>query len=226
MSEDSPTPDWPSVWAFGLPPLRQFIEFAGAVRSLTDTVLSLDQQTALLGDLTEKIRRTDADLRATAQVTSLTRIGEHADDAAYRPYLDHAIDVGSYNPAFPEYSISTLDSSRATGSVRFPILYEGPPGCVHGGFLAVFFDLVIGHHSCQVGVAGKTKSLEIRYLRPTPLGETLMFEIDRQADGREVFSKASLFHQSVLTCTARARNVAGQRDRLPPVGARQRRGRQ
>jgi acyl-coenzyme A thioesterase PaaI-like protein len=194
--------------------------FAAAVRSLTEAVLSLDVPSARLDDLIGQIRRTDEELRAAARVTALPRVGDHATDTTVRPYLDHSVHMGSYNPVFPEYTVADLSPERATGSVCFPIAYEGPPGYVHGGFLAVFFDVVTGHQSSQAGTAGKTKSLEIRYLRPTPLGVTLTFEIDRHVDGREIVSEASLFDQSQLTCTALARNVAGRRDRLPPVGER------
>jgi hypothetical protein len=220
MSAGTPAPQWPSVWDFGLAPLPQAIAFAGAVRSLTEAVLSLDAPSDRLDDLIEKIRSTDAELRTTARVTPQPRVGEHADDAAFRPYLDHAVHIGSYNPVFPEYTVSAVSPLRATGLVCFPVAYEGPPGYVHGGFLAVFFDVVTAHQSSEVGMAGKTKSLDIRYLRPTPLGVALTFEIDRQLDGREIISAASLFHESVPTCTALARNVAGRRENLPPVGPR------
>ena len=96
-------------------------------------------------------------------------------------YLDHARDVGAYNPCFPEYEL-TVDGRRATGTVTFPIAYEGPPGVVHGGFLALFFDCVVQHHNCDVGVAGKTTSLAIRYRRPTPLLTPLTVR-DRPAGG-------------------------------------------
>ena len=36
---------------------------------------------------------------------------------------------------------STVDGDRATGTVTFPIAYEGPPGIVHGGFLGAVLRL-------------------------------------------------------------------------------------
>jgi acyl-coenzyme A thioesterase PaaI-like protein len=220
MSTETPPPEWPSVWDFGLAPLPQAIAFAGAVRSLTEAVLSLDAPSERLAELIASIRAADAELRASAAVTPRVRIGDHADDPARRPYLDHSVHLSWYNPVFPEYTVTALGPDRAAGTVCFSIAYEGPPGIVHGGFLAVFFDVVTGHQSSQTGLAGKTKSLEIRYLRPTPLGVTLRFEIDRRVDGREIVSAASLFRDSELLCTAIARNVAGDRSHLPAVGAR------
>ncbi len=66
------------------------------------------------------------------------------------------------------------------GSVTFPLAFEGPPGIVHGGVLATFFDCAIQHHNCDVGVAGKTMSLLVEYHRPTPLMQPLTFEIERE----------------------------------------------
>ncbi len=162
------TPDWPSRWAFGLAPTGPMLKFARAVRSLTEAVLSLETPSGRLDQLTAEIGRLDEDLRQQAHVTPAPRVGAGADDKTLRPYLDHAVHVGAYNPAFPEYRMSSVDSARAVGTVSFPVVYEGPPGCVHGGFLAVFFDLVIAHHNSETGVSGKTKTLDLRYRRPAP----------------------------------------------------------
>ena len=207
-------------WRFGEEPLPQAGEFADAVRSLVETALSLDEPSPLLERLTAEVRRVDAELRADVRVTSAVRVGERADDPTLRPYLDHSADIGAFNPMFPEYGFRELEPDRAAGSVRFSIAYEGPPGLVHGGFLAVFFDAVTAHHNCELGVAGKTKSLEIRYARPTPLGVDLDYEIKRSVVGREIVSTASLLKGALLLCEAEVKSVAGRRENLPRVGGR------
>jgi hypothetical protein len=216
----SGTPPWPSKWAFGLEPLPSMLEFADAVRSLTEAVLSLDAPFPQLDQLVEQIRTVDAELRGQAHVTPSVRVGAGADDVALRPYLDHSIHVGGYNPAFPTYGFAEIGPERATGSVRFSAVYEGPPGFVHGGFLAVFFDLVIGHHNSENGISGKTKSLELRYRRPVPLGVQLDFEVDRHITDNEIVSEAVLSGAAGLLCRARAVNVAGRRADMPRVGGR------
>ena len=84
-------------------------------------------------------------------------------------YLDHAFDVGAYNPCFPEYNFDHLDADTASGRVTFPVVYEGPPGLVNGGFLAVFFDCITQHQSCAAERTGKTRSLTVTFRRPTPI---------------------------------------------------------
>jgi hypothetical protein len=104
--------------------------------------------------------------------------------------------------------------------VSFPIAYEGPPGHVHGGFLAVFFDCVIQHHNCEYGVAGKTTALNVEYRRPTPLHKLLQFEIERSSDSRRITSVANLQLDGNIVCRATMEAVAGDRAQLPEVSPR------
>ena len=136
-----------------------------------------------------------------------------------RAYVDHARDIGAYNPNFPLYDI-VVDDDRATGSVEFPLMYEGPPGIVHGGFLGVFFDCAVQHHNCDVGVAGKTTSMALRYRRPVPLLTPLTFTIERAAAGGRIRSTARLLDDDRLLCEAEVDAVAGDRAALPEVSPR------
>ena len=104
--------------------------------------------------------------------------------------------------------------------MTFPIAFEGPPGVVHGGFLAVFFDCVIQHHNCDLGVAGKTTSLSLRYRRPTPLTKELQFEISRATADDRIVSTGQLTLDGDLLCEARMEAVAGNRAALPQVSPR------
>ena len=91
---------------------------------------------------------------------------------------------------------------------------------MHGGFLAVFFDSVIQHHNCDVGVAGKTTSLTVTYRRPTPLLTELQFEVDRSLEERRIASTARLMADGVVLCEAQMSAVAGDLSRLPEVSPR------
>ncbi|HSA49833.1 MAG TPA: hypothetical protein VLH10_06935, partial [Yinghuangia sp.] len=101
-----------------------------------------------------------------------------------------------------------------------PVAYEGPPGCVHGGFLAVFFDAVIQHHNCDSGVAGKTVTLGLRYRHPAPLQHDLHFALTRCDAGRRIQSTGQLLDGDELLCEASMEAVKGDRAKLPPVSPR------
>ena len=170
-------------WTFGVEPLAQTIEAADLLRWVNILVLSQEEPTPAVEQLIADLQRAASELAASAPTDPAPRVGVAADGDG-RVYIDHARDVGAFNPSFPTYDIE-VDGAHATGSVTFPIAYEGPPGLVHGGFLGVFFDCVVQHHNCDVGVAGKTTSMSLRYRRPTPLLVPLSFSIEREeADGR------------------------------------------
>ena len=92
---------------------------------------------------------------------------------------------------------------------------------MHGGFLALFFDCVVQHHNCEVGLAGKTTSLTVRYPRPTPLLTPLRFTLERTvADDRiHTTGSLSLADDDVL-CEAEVDAIAGVRANLPEVSPR------
>lgn len=205
-------------WSFGEAPLAETVELAGRLRRLTGLALAQENPSAGLAQLLEELRVVEADLAATAPASSAPRVGDRVDGDG-RVYLDHARHIGAYNPAFPTYEI-TVDGDRAQGQVEFPIAYEGPPGLVHGGFLAVFFDSVIQHHNCEVGVAGKTTELAVRFRRPTPLLVPLTFVVDRAVDGDRITSVARLLRRDQVCAEATMGAIAGDRAALPAVSPR------
>jgi len=205
-------------WIFGVEPLQDSLEFASLMRTVTGLVLSLEAPHAAVLRLLAALRGAEAELRPLVPGSPAPRIGANATGDG-RVYLDHSRDIGAYNPCFPAYDIR-VDGDRAAGAVTFPIAYEGPPGIVHGGFLAVFFDSVIQHHNCDVGVAGKTTSLTVTYRRPTPLLTQLQFEVERSAVDRRITSTARLMADGNVLCEAQMSAVAGNLAQLPAVSPR------
>jgi acyl-coenzyme A thioesterase PaaI-like protein len=207
-------------WTFGVEPLPQQQELAPLLRRVNDLVQALETDDPAVATLIDQLRAAEVALSQHATVDSTPRLGIDAPPDR-RPYVDHARDVGTYNACFPEYEIE-VDDTSAAGTVTFSISFEGPPGIVHGGVLATFFDCVVQHHNCDVGVAGKTTSLHVDYRRPTPLAVPLRFEIERTTDDRRITSTARLFRDDELLCTARMEAVAGDVSKLPHVPPRRR----
>jgi hypothetical protein len=205
-------------WTFGVEPLPQSLALAPLLRRVGGLVQALEHDDPAVAALIEGLRTAETALAARVPADPLPRLGDDA-PADRRPYVDHSRDIGAYNPCFPDYEIA-VDGCRASGTVTFPVVFEGPPGVVHGGVLATFFDCVVQHHNCDVGVAGKTTSLLVEYHRPTPLAMPLRFEIDRDTDARRITSRAELFRGDDALCTATMRAVAGDRSRLPSVPPR------
>jgi len=205
-------------WIFGAEPLRQTEEAAALLRRVTGLVLSLEHEEPAVGRLVEDLRRAEDALGDRVPRDPAPRVGAAASGDG-RVYLDHARDVGAYNPCFPEYAIA-VEGDRAVGSVTFPLPYEGPPGVVHGGFLAVFFDCAVQHHNCDVGEAGKTTSMLLRYRRPAPLLTPLSFALERSVAEGRIHSSGRLLAGARLLCEAEVDAVAGDRAALPEVSPR------
>jgi acyl-coenzyme A thioesterase PaaI-like protein len=205
-------------WVFGVQPLPEVVELAHELRELNSTVLALESASPELADLTRRIRATRERLSAALPRDLSPRIGPDA-NPDQRVYMDHSRAVGDYNPSFPLYALRCADD-RAEGEVEFPICYEGPPGVVHGGFLAVFFDCVLQQLNCDLGVAGKTTRLNLRFRRPTPLLTPLRVTAVRTLDGDRIHSEAELFHGDEVLCAAEMSAFAGSLDNLPAVSPR------
>lgn len=198
------------VARFGESPLAQTVAAAGAIRRLGDVLLSLEHPHPTVDAIVTQIGEWESELITAVPPDSAPRIG--TDDAGiHRVYLDHATDIGAFNPCFPEYRFDHLDGETASGQVTFPLVYEGPPGLVHGGFLAVFFDSVIQHQNCVSGLSGKTRSLQVTFRRPTPVLTELRFDITRSQMPRGITSTARLLLDDEVLCFGEVTTLA-----MPP----------
>jgi hypothetical protein len=205
-------------WTFGESPLDETMALAAAVRDLVGAALALEHPAAAIRELTQTIRNTCDQLQGQLPPDNRPRIGPDIDDAR-RVYIDHSRNVGDYNPFFPQYQLVCADG-RADGAVEFPVAYEGPPGIVHGGFLALLFDCVMQQLNCDLGTAGKTASISVRYRRPTPLLTPLRITASREIIDKRINSSAQLYRDDELLCEAEMSAVAGTREALPWVSPR------
>jgi acyl dehydratase len=206
------------AWDFGAPPLSQTTEAAALLRRVTAQLLALEQEEPEVERLLTELRRVEEALAQKVPADAAPRVGAAATGAG-RVYLDHARDIGAYNACFPEYGIE-VDGDRAQGTVAFPIPFEGPPGIVHGGFLAVFFDCVVQQHNCELGQAGKTTSLALQFRRPVPLGTSLAFTVERSTGQGRIRSLTQLLQGDRVLCQAEVDSIEGDRDALPEVSPR------
>jgi hypothetical protein len=198
---------------FGEAPLAQTVAAAGAMRRISSLLLSLEHPHPAVDAMLAKFVEWESELVAASPGDNAPRIGEIADDPR-RVYLNHATDIGAYNPCFPEYGFDQLDAEIASGVVCFPLVYEGPPGLVHGGFLGVFFDCVIQHHNCVTGLSGKTRSLLVTFRRPTPVLTELRFDIVRSQVERGIASTARLLLDDEVLCTGEVNTLASPPEKL------------
>ncbi len=131
--------------------------------------------------------------------------GESANAGNVGAFFDQSPLIGLANPLAPPLTIGQKDDRHAHATAVFGSAYEGPPGSVHGGFVAAAFDEVLGFVQSLSGHPGMTGTLTVKYRSPTPLHTRLLFEasLDR-VEGRKIFTSARLEADGVLCAEAEA----------------------
>ena len=113
------------------------------------------------------------------------------DDAAL---MERSGISGRSNPlAAPLHlEIDPDDRERTRGWAIWGDAYEGPPGCLHGGFVAAAFDDLLGFAQIASGLAGYTGMLTVRMRLPTPLNTRIDYEawVDH-VHGRKIFVRGT-----------------------------------
>jgi len=122
-------------------------------------------------------------------------------------FLDRSPVIGAINPLAMPMTITTSTDANGrvnvVGNVTFGSAYEGPPGCVHGGFIAAYFDEVCGIAQAITGNPGMTVNLSIDYRTPTPLYKPLEFRAYVvSTEKRKIITAASLHHGETLCAEA------------------------
>ena len=97
------------------------------------------------------------------------------------------------------------DGELVKGAVTFDWAYEGPPGHVHGGWVAAVLDHFMGMAHMRTGKPGMTGGLDIRYRRPTPINTALDLEATITPIGdRKTRVVATMHCEGTLTVSAEA----------------------
>jgi acyl-coenzyme A thioesterase PaaI-like protein len=117
-------------------------------------------------------------------------------------FFDHSPMLGQANPLAPPIRL-WLEGDRILGTATFGAAYEGPPGCVHGGYVAAAFDEVLGSTQSLSGSPGMTGRLTVHYRKPTPLQTELRFEgWIENVTGRKILTRGELRAGDVLCAEA------------------------
>lgn len=135
-------------------------------------------------------------------------------------FFDQSPLIGLANPLAPPIRIGQSGERTAEGIVTFGSAYEGPPGCVHGGFIAAAFDEVLGFVQSLGGSPGMTGRLTVKYLKPTPLRTRLVFEARLlRIEGRKIFTEGCVRAGEVVTAEATGLFITVERSKMEALAA-------
>lgn len=129
-------------------------------------------------------------------------------DDRWNAFFDHSPFIGLANPLSPPMYFEYSDDD-VKARVTFGSAYEGPPGCVHGGYVAAAFDELLGATQALSGTQGMTAHLGIDYRRPTPLHRELeMVGWVVGTEGRKIFTKGEIRVDGTVTAEAQGLFIA------------------
>ena len=186
---------------------KRRIEIAKEVRTVIDQLLATSAPV-------EELERTQEIIN---QAVALLKSRSHSHDyegpsegslAPLNSFLDRSPIIGAINPlSVPmrmEIDGDGGTESTVVGHAIFPAAYEGPPGCVHGGFIAAYFDEVLGMAQSLSGNPGMTVNLTVDYRAPTPLKQPVIFRGRVVSiDGRTISVAGTLHHGETLCADAK-----------------------
>lgn len=185
-------------------------ELADAARDLVDRLVATDAPDDVIASATAEVASAAARFEHHHQ-GSLYGFSEMANAGGREdPLYDHSPLIGIANPLAPPMTIREEDGI-IVAEVVFGQAYEGPPGCVHGGYVAAAFDELLGATQSLSGAPGMTGTLTVRYESPTPLKTLLRMEgrlvgVER----RKIFTEGTIIVDGRVTATAKGIFIAMQ----------------
>jgi acyl-coenzyme A thioesterase PaaI-like protein len=188
----------------------------GECRRLIDHIALLDAERTGAAELDQLVEQARDLADRLESMPSLRRFGGLAvsgpEDAAL---LERSGISGRSNPLAPPLHLEMTDGVTR-GHAVYTTAYEGPPGCLHGGFVAAAFDDMMGFAQMASGFAGFTGTLTVKMRRPTPLYRLIDFEsgLDR-VDGRKIFCWGKSWDGDTLLCEATILFIAPRGGLMP-----------
>jgi acyl-coenzyme A thioesterase PaaI-like protein len=109
--------------------------------------------------------------------------------------------VGLRNAIAPPLVI-TPDDRGVRSEFHLGAAYEGPPGSVHGGVLALVLDQMLGEAAGAGGKPGMTATLTLTYRQRTPLGDLRTAAWIEKVDGIKTWARGELVGPEGVTVEA------------------------
>jgi acyl-coenzyme A thioesterase PaaI-like protein len=191
-------------------PSEERRELGEALRRLLDVVVTTGADAAGLSAATGIVNGLTASLGLT---TLQADMSVHQD--SYRSHM--SLVGGLSHPIAPQLAME-IDGHSGTGEVVIGPAFQGGPGLLHGGIIALLIDHAMGCVAARRDRPAMTVTLAIRYRRPTPLAVPLTVSaiLDR-IEGRKLHLSATITANGEVTAEANAIFLALTTENLATV---------
>lgn len=176
---------------------------ADAIKQLTEALVTSSPSIDTMHAIAEKLEVTAEEFRGSP------RIYGRFDWAASREHgsfgqVSHELNplAGWSNPMAPPVN-NWIEGDMALGTCQCGWAYEGPPGSVHGGYVAAIFDQFLGMAQVLGGQPGMTGYLHVNYHQRTPLNTELKLEAKLiKVERRKTIMRGEMYAEGVMTASA------------------------
>ncbi len=175
---------------------------ADAVRRVLHRLVQTSAPLPMISEAADDLEHIAERFREHPNASMYEGFAESANAGEPFAFFDHSPVLGRANPLAPPVEL-WLEGDHLAGRATFGAAYEGPPGCVHGGYVAAAFDEVLGSTQSLSGAPGMTARLVVNYRSPTPLHTELRFVgVLAGVDGRKIHTTGQLWAGDVLCAEA------------------------
>src|SRR5271157_654704 len=176
-----------------------------AVRALMVAASISDVDAPTMHKATQLVKR--ASKMRAARVRTTGRRGHLDRGAIARLRGGEPWGVFTHNPMGIPLRISA-SGAEATATVMTTALFEGPPGILHGGFVAAMLDALLSTLVQAQEIRAFTVKLDVRFLRAVNIGTELQLHGTITAvEGRKVHAAGSIRGGDDLIAEADARFI-------------------
>lgn len=176
---------------------------ANAIKQLTEMLVTSTPNIEKMDAIAEQLELTAADFGESPRIygrADWAASGEHGSFGQVSHELNPM--AGWSNPIAPPIN-SWVEDDKAFATCRCGWVYEGPPGSVHGGFIASIFDQFLGMAQMLGGQPGMTGYLHVNYHKRTPLNTDLRLEgVLVKVEGRKTIMHGEMYADGIMTASA------------------------
>jgi len=153
---------------------------ADAIKQLTEVLVTSSPSIEKMHAIADQLEATSEDFRKSPRIFGRSDWAENGDHGSFGQ-VSHELNpmAGWSNPIAPPVN-SWIEGEVAYATCQCGWAYEGPPGSVHGGFVAAIFDQFL-----------------------TPLNTQLKLEARlEKMEGRKTIMRGEMYAEGVLTASA------------------------
>ena len=169
-------------------------DLAAAVRAVADATVSTAVDPAEIRAMTRTLHEFAGRLATATDDTPFSGL--------VRAPVDYSVPegpmplnpiIGACSPCRPDVHLRFVDG-HVEGTASLTKRFTGPPGFVHGGITAMLADQLVALASGAIGARGISKSVEVRFRRPVPVGAALDLWSECTPDGDELPVRYTIAH--------------------------------